>query len=244
MNKLIISLAILIPLLITACKEAEKKAPVKPDYDFRDEQYQDFYSVQVRKFYKNKGYPEKTTLNSMWSLHLDSKKIKKYIEEHTNIKKSNSYPNAWLHIRRIAPENDTVIRDSNHFQNKEDVIAYYQQKSLTNDRFIAEPCIHQEQVEGLFCLRNKTKIRYFYLPQESKQLPYLDQSINFYCMPITKPLTEQNCTLYSNPDKPFNLNTSLLFTNPNNFFYVMPYAEKLIFNSTGEHVWQTSLKQN
>ncbi|UOO89218.1 hypothetical protein LVJ82_17520 [Vitreoscilla massiliensis] len=50
---------------------------------------------------------------------------------------------------------------------------------------------------------------------------------------------EKNCNVYNHLNAPYNVSLSIHFTDPQNFFYIMPYVEQHFYEVTGEHIWQT-----
>ena len=81
---------------------------------------------------------------------------------------------------------------------------------------------------------------YYYLPNESKKMAYIDQTFSFYCISDQE---KKRCSMMNWTNDPINLHLSIHFTDPQNFFYIMPYVEQYFFNVTGEHIWQTLPKQ-
>ncbi len=219
----------------------KRKAIEQQKYDFRNEKYQDFYSIQSRKLYKGFDKYQRKVINKMWDWKLRYEDVLRYTQQF-DIENPHNIPQGWLDVRRIAPENDKIYRDSNHFTKKTDILTYYQKR--LNGEYIIKPCDTREEVPNLICLNiNNRGPKYFYLPNTSKKYPFIEQSITFFCDAGSKPVTRRACTLFNYPDKPLNIDIGIEFTDPNNFFYILPYVENLLFNATGEHIWQTSHKQ-
>lgn len=217
--------------------QAPSSVPDVPKYDFRDKQYQDFYS-----FYRRQR--EKCRPNCLPS-YFDNKDI----EQALGVQDVPENLSTNVRISRINPENDIISRARNHFTSEEDVIAYYDKLKLKtqDNRYDMVSCKKEYKNAHFFDLCRKwspNEMIYFYLPNSEEKIPYIEQSMNFGCTighsPYGQPL---NCELVHYTNKPRNLEIRVDFYDPDHFFYVMSYIEKLIFNATGEHIWQTSLKQ-
>lgn len=208
--------------------QAPSSVPDVPKYDFRDKQYQDFYSRFMRAQSISSGD------------HIDYGFTKEVIEETLGIEiEEFSSIQGRLNISRIDP-NPSYIRRDNHLSSSNDLLALYKRVDNLSD---FEDCQTDIQINGLFCLKERSfnTVEYFYFPDSNQKIPHINQSINFHCEKSLNNTT--GCKLTNLPDYPYNLNIWIYFRNPKHFFYIISYVESYLYQTTGEHIWQTSLKQ-
>ena len=214
----------LLPILLASCHDDQTKTTAKPAeevYDYRDERYQDFYSRYMRKTQQD-------------YLIIKSQKIK----EKLGIENIPDDVLARMNIYQANPQN-TKNRLENNLKTQSDVLKHL---NRNGDHYV--PCRPENQEPHFFCVE---KIKYpglsryyYYLPNESKKMAYIDQTFSFYCISDQE---KKRCSMMNWTNDPINLHLSIHFTDPQNFFYIMPYVEQYFFNVTGEHIWQTLPKQ-
>ena len=223
-------LIILLPLLLAACSEhgegeraSDNKAASSKEevYDYRDERYQDFYSRYMRK--TGKDY-----------LSFDPKDI----QEKLGLESvpEDSYGRIDI-FRRESSDQKTPLR--NFYKTSSDVVS-----TLNKNGEKYTICEKKYQIDNLFCLQEikfpEHSQNYYYLPNESTKISYINQPIVFYCMKLNG---ERKCKVSNYLNDPYNLNISIHFMNPKNFFYIMPFVEKHFYETTGEHIWQSLPKR-
>ena len=212
----------LLPLLFSACgggtgSGASSKEEV---YDYSDERYQDFYSRYMRKTQQD-------------HLIIESQKIK----EEMGI---GNIPDDVLARMNIYQANPQKAKNTpeNNLQTQADVLKYHNQDGNTY-----APCRPENQEPHFFCVENTKSpgsLRlYYYLPNESKKMAYIDQSLSIYCHWLNG---EKSCSMMNWTNDPVNLELTMHFTDPQNFFYIIPYAEKHFYDTMGEHIWQNKAK--
>ena len=219
----------LLPLLFTACdghadsecSSSSKGASSKEEvYDYRDERYQDFYSRYMRK-------------GGNRELIFDPEDI----QEKLGLQNIPDKAYGKMIINRI-PE-DQEDSPINAFKNSGDVLRHFNQ-----DGAEYMPCEERYQVANLFCIQKiKSSVEqkeYYYLPRKYAQINYIDEAIFFSC---TEWDDEKNCKMMYKKTAPYHLSIWVSFTNPENFFYIMPFIEKHFYETTGEHIWQNLPKQ-
>ena len=215
----------LLPILLASCNDDKAKATAKPAeevYDYRDERYQDFYSRYMRK--TGKDY-----------LILNPKNV----QEELDLKSiPEGYGWGRVDISRINTF-EKINNQVNNLQTKYDILKYYQERG---HNYVE--CDLELQESNFICLQNEQTPNlsrvYYYVPKESIKMDYIDQPISFSCVVSNG---KKNCRLFHWLSVPYNLKLTMHFTNPQNFFYIVPYVEKHFFNATGEHIWQTLPKQ-
>ena len=142
-------------------------------------------------------------------------------------------------IRRVDSFGSTPLLDSGRsfskLKSKEDL--------LSKIKVPYSPCLEEEQVDGLFCIRtdNYLGLDYYYFPNESKKIAHINQSLNFSCNRIENKY--RSCSFNNYPNPPYNINLRISFSKPDKFFYIVSYTDYLFYTTTGEHIWQTSSKQ-
>ena len=204
----------LLPFLLVSCKKPEEV------YDYRDERYQDFYSRYMRKTQKD-------------YLIIESKKIK----EKLGIENIPDDVLARMNIYQANPQKAKNTPENN-LQTQADVLNY---RNRNGDHYA--PCGPENQEPHFFCVEDKKSpgsLRYYYyLPNESKKMAYIDQSLSFTCHPDDG---KKRCRMMNWTNDPVNLELTMHFTDPQNFFYIIPYAEKYFYDTMGEHIWQNKAK--
>ena len=204
----------LLPILLVSCKKTEEV------YDYRDERYQDFYSRYMRKTQKD-------------YLIIESKNIK----EKLGIENIPDDVLARMNIYQANPQKAKNTPENN-LQTQADVLKYHNQDGNTY-----APCRPENQEPYFFCVENTKSpgsLRlYYYLPNESKKMAYIDQSLSIYCHWLNG---KKSCSMMNWTNDPVNLELTMHFTDPQNFFYIIPYAEKHFYDTMGEHIWQNKAK--
>lgn len=217
-------LIIIFCLGVSSCGGDDKRpsASKKITYDFCDERYQDFYSRYMRKA-------------KIDYLIVTSKNIRKKFE----FEQMPDNVLARVNVKRVNPleqKNLTI----NNLANKEEILAYY---NRAEEKF--RPCNAIYEENHFFCIEDikspKWSQIYFYVPAESIKFEHINQVISMSCSEVNN---EKNCSIYNHLNAPFNASLSIHFTNPQNFFYIMPYVEQHFYEITGEHAWQTLPKHN
>ena len=127
-----------------------------------------------------------------------------------------------MNVYRIDPIEK--IEDSmNYFKYSKDVENYFNKKSAANNIF-------------------SHYLVYFYFPDNKyKKINNINYSINFSC---NKMNDLRQCLLSNYPGGTYNINIDIHFTNPQNFFYIMPFIEQHFYDITGDHIWQTLPNKN
>ena len=218
MNKPIQSLLMLcLSVMLLACGKDADHQHKSNAYDYRDERHQDFYSRYMRKTQQD-------------YLIIESKNIREKL-------KLNDVPDnvlARMNVSRTDPS-EKIILKINQLKNRAEIFAFY---NRDGDNFGS--CDVKDQEDHYFCIVNKkipNEPYYFYLPNESNNLKYINQPISFTC---TKLQGRKNCRLFHTLNYPNNVNLSVFFTDIQNFFYLMPYIEQHFYETTGEHVWENA----
>ena len=211
----------LLPLLAACGGHADSGASSKEEvYDYRDERYQDFYSRYMRKTQQD-------------HLIIESKKIK----EKLGIENIPDNVLARMNIRKVNPQKAKNTPENN-LQTQADVLKYH---NRNGDHYA--PCRPENQEPHFFCVENTKSpgsLRlYYYLPNESKKMAYIDQSLSIYCHWLNG---KKSCSMMNWTTDPVNLELTMHFTDPQNFFYIIPYAEKHFYDAMGEHIWQNKAK--
>ena len=148
----------LLPILLVSCKKPEEV------YDYRDERYQDFYSRYMRKTQQD-------------HLIIRSQNIK----EKLGIENIPDDVLARMNIYQANPQKAKNTPENN-LQTQADVINFL---NRNGDHYA--PCGPENQEPHFFCVDDKKSpgsLRYYYyLPNESKKMAYIDQSLSFTCHP-------------------------------------------------------------
>lgn len=210
-------------LLFTAC-EKEKPVVKKQEevYDWHNEKYQDFYSQYMRK-------AENAPLNFQ-------------SEDFQKILKLSNVPNniyVKVNVYRRKPF-DKTITATHLLKNKIDIIRYFDNLPHTEKYVIC----NDDSERDLFCLQEKSHPSmqvYFYILNEYRKLDYIEQVIMIHCHPFNN---EKECYISDNLNHPYNIKYTIDFYNPKNFFYIMPYIENHFYQTTGNHLWQSSPNKN
>ena len=146
----------LLPILLVSCKKPEEV------YDYRDERYQDFYSRYMRKTQQD-------------HLIIRSQNIK----EKLGIENIPDDVLARMNIYQANPQ-IPKNRPENNLQTQADVLKY---RNRNGDHYA--PCGPENQEPYFFCVEDKKSpgsLRYYYyLPNESKKMAYIDQSLAISC---------------------------------------------------------------
>ncbi len=204
----------LLPILLVSCKKPEEV------YDYRDERYQDFYSRYMRKTQQD-------------HLIIESKNIK----EKLGIENIPDDVLARMNIYQANPQKAKNTPENN-LQTQADVLKY---RNRNGDHYA--PCGPENQEPHFFCVEDKKSpgsLRYYYyLPNESKKIAYIDQPLAITCHPDGG---KKRCGMMNWTNDPVNLELTMYFTDPQNFFYIIPYAEKHFYDTMGEHIWQNKAK--
>ena len=204
----------LLPILLVSCKKPEEV------YDYRDERYQDFYSRYMRKTQQD-------------HLIIRSQKIK----EKLGIENIPDDVLARMNIYQANPQKAKNTPENN-LQTQADVLKY---RNRNGDHYA--PCGPENQEPHFFCVEDKKSpgsLRYYYyLPNESKKIAYIDQPLAITCHPDGG---KKRCGMMNWTNDPVNLELTMYFTDPQNFFYIIPYAEKHFYDTMGEHIWQNKAK--
>ncbi len=204
----------LLPILLASCKKPEEV------YDYRDERYQDFYSRYMRKTQQD-------------HLIIESKNIK----EKLGIENIPDDVLARMNIYQANPQKAKNTPENN-LQTQADVLNY---RNRNGDHYA--PCGPENQEPHFFCVEDKKSpgsLRYYYyLPNESKKIAYIDQPLAITCHPDDG---KKRCGMMNWTNDPVNLELTMYFTDPQNFFYIIPYAEKHFYDAMGEHIWQNKAK--
>ena len=204
----------LLPILLVSCKKPEEV------YDYRDERYQDFYSRYMRKAQQD-------------YLIIESKNIK----EKLGIENIPDDVLARMNIYQANPQKAKNTPENN-LQTQADVLKY---RNRNGDHYA--PCGPENQEPHFFCVEDKKSpgsLRYYYyLPNESKKIAYIDQPLAITCHPDGG---KKRCGMMNWTNDPVNLELTMYFTDPQNFFYIIPYAEKHFYDTMGEHIWQNKAK--
>ena len=212
----------LLPLLLAACGGGTDGGSRGKEevYDYRDERYQDFYSRYMRKTQQD-------------HLIIESKNIK----EKLGIENIPDDVLARMNIYQANPQ-IPKNRPENNLQTQADVLKY---RNRNGDHYA--PCGPENQEPYFFCVEDKKSpgsLRYYYyLPNESKKMAYINQSLAIDCHWLNG---EKSCSMTNYTNDPVNLKLTMHFTDPQNFFYIMPYAEKHFYDAMGEHIWQNKAK--
>ena len=204
----------LLPILLASCKKPEEV------YNYRDERYQDFYSRYMRKTQQD-------------HLIIESKNIK----EKLGIENIPDDVLARMNIYQANPQKAKNTPENN-LQTQADVLNY---RNRNGDHYA--PCGPENQEPHFFCVEDKKSpgsLRYYYyLPNESKKIAYIDQPLAITCHPDDG---KKRCGMMNWTNDPVNLELTMYFTDPQNFFYIIPYAEKHFYDAMGEHIWQNKAK--
>lgn len=214
----------LLPLLLAACGGGTDGGSRGKEevYDYRDERYQDFYSRYMRKTQQD-------------HLIIRSQNIK----EKLGIENIPDDVLARMNIYQANPQKAKNTPENN-LQTQADVINFL---NRNGDHYA--PCGPENQEPHFFCVDDKKSpgsLRYYYyLPNESKKMAYIDQSLAISCHWLNGKKSCSMMNYYTND--PVNLHLSMHFTDPQNFFYIIPYAEKHFYDTMGEHIWQNLPKQ-
>lgn len=212
----------LLPLLLAACGGGTDGGSRGKEevYDYRAERYQDFYSRYMRKTQQD-------------HLIIRSQNIK----EKLGIENIPDDVLARMNIYQANPQKAKNTPENN-LQTQADVINFL---NRNGDHYA--PCGPENQEPHFFCVDDKKSpgsLRYYYyLPNESKKMAYIDQSLSFTCHPDDG---KKRCRMTNWTTDPVNLKLTMHFINPQNFFYIIPYAEKHFYDAMGEHIWQNKAK--
>lgn len=201
--------------------EDNNKSENPPAYDARDENYQDFYSRFLINVWKNTGWLARG-LGVNYETHFSANEVSNFHGK--DLGKDIGFVMAVGH-------SDIDVTDGNEgAKSSQEALATYDEPT--------EPCDDKHHVDGLFCVKGKGfSNNYYYIPNENnkkgyERLNYLDKTINFYC-------DSYRCALTNIPGYPYNIEIWVYFgSDPNDFFYIMPFVENYLFNMTGVHLWQ------
>ncbi len=244
MKKVMIVLVFVITALGINSYQSNKKrkAIEQQKYDFRDEKYQDFYSKLRRSLAKkdeNGKIPPKKFKqvdDTGFAFSFDYKKVAKLL----NLENVPKTVHGKIVITRVKPEKN-IKSKSIYFENKKSIVNFFKSRKLMPIEYYN--CPPKWENDFLICLTEKDypEPHYFFIPNVSKKLDYINQNISMFC---SSPLVKHHeCRVLNSTDYPYNLDIWIKFKTPKNFFYAVQYVEAYIFNATGEHIWQTSHKQ-
>ena len=244
MNNFKYLLTLFLSLVLISCggntekQKSKAKKAQEEIYDYRDEQYQDFYSKYMRAIYPydpDRALALVTNLSKVRDLVFKPEEIKEKLGLQSI---PDGYGRGNMYFYRIAPsETGSVI---NSMKTRDEILQFY---NRDGEKYM--PCLEEYQEDNLFCLQSiqfpHHTQNYFYLPKESNKIDHIDQPISFYCGPLND---KKSCNLTSWPNYPYNLKISMYFTHPQNFFYIMPFVEQHFYEATGEHIWQNPVPKN
>lgn len=222
---------------LIAC-EKEKPIAKKPEevYDWHNQKYQDFFAQYMRK-----QTIAPNTVNKDMGFSIDKKDFESSLGL-TNL------PNdlvVKIIVDRVKPEDNKLISNP-PYKTKQELLDYFDAQSKTVSylkdyaKGLYHDCEIRYQVDNLICLRNDNfSVDYYYLPTQSKPIPHVNQVIKFYCHTAVN-----SCSLTQRPAPPYNLDIWFNFEKPEYFFYIMPYADKHFYQTTGVHLWEDMPKKN
>lgn len=111
-----------------------------------------------------------------------------------------------------------------------------------------QECDTKYQLEYFYCFRDSKPIwnetNYYYFPSQSKQLPHIKKPIKIMCEFQNYPDNPKHiCEINTRLSSPYNARIWFYFGSPKAdfnskyFFYKILYIEQIIFEATGEHIW-------
>ena len=226
MKNIIRNLVVLcLMLMLIACgdSDSKNKSDSQKGYDYHDERNQDFYSRYMRKTGKDYFIAEP-----------------KKIREKLKLGEIPDSALARINLTRVERSEKRNFLVNNNISNKNELLIFYNQNEIKY-----QPCTEEYKEDNLFCLSDlqspNSSFIYFYIPNDSIKLKNINQIITFFCY---KNPNEKNCTMFHSLNPPISVDLSVHFTDPQNFFYLIPYIEQHFYETTGEHVWQTLPKKN
>lgn len=213
-------------LLLTSCNDNKSIQTTQAEevYDFRNEKYQDFYPRLAREL-------ERRNLNvfiqnDIFAIPFD----RDYISEVLGLEIKDD-----IHFKLVVSRrnpNENYISPVNFLLGKKEVFDFY-----FKDKKYKE-CSIENQINDLFCIDD---LHYFYIPKDANyKLNYIDQNLKFQCSKFQS----GSCRLFYYGSHSYNVDIVIHFSNPKDFFHIIKYVESYIYQATGEHIWQTSLKEN
>lgn len=212
----------LVALLLFACGGS---SPIQQEvYDYRDEKYQDFYSRLARGI-------ERQNINAVIEKNSFSQSFDKaYINEVLGLELKDDIFFR-LVISRVNPSENNTSSFNFLFEKKEVFDFYFKDKEY-------KECPINNQIDGLFCI---DYLHYFYIEKYTEnKLEYVNQTLNFQCSEFKL----GSCRLFSYGSNPYDIKVAIHFSKPQDFFRIISYVEKYIYNATGEHIWQHSFNGN
>ena len=220
MNKPLQSSFILcLSVMLLACDKDADHQNINKAYDYRDERHQDFYSRYMRKTQKD-------------YLIIEPKDMREKLE----VENIPDNALARMNLTKVEPSEKRNFLVDNNISNKNELLAFYNQKENNY-----QPCTEEYREDNLFCLSDlqspNSSFLYFYIPNESIKLKNINQVITFFCY---KNPNEKKCSMFHSLNPPISVDLSIHFTDPQNFFYLMPYIEQHFYETTGEHVWENA----
>lgn len=111
-----------------------------------------------------------------------------------------------------------------------------------------QECDTKYQLEYFYCFRDSKPIwnetNYYYFPSQSKQLPHIKKPIRIICeIPNNLDGSRYVCEINTRLSSPYNARIWFYFGlpkadfNSKYLFYKILYIEQMIFEATGEHIW-------
>lgn len=131
----------------------------------------------------------------------------------------------------------------NEPKNTQDLLDSYHKR---NEQL--QECDTQYQLEYFSCFQTNKHILqlkyYYYFPNQSKQLPHIKKPIKITCeLPNYLDGTDYSCEINTRLSSPYNARIWFYFGLPKAdfdskyLFYKILYIEQMIFEATGEHIW-------
>ena len=261
MNNFKYLLTLFLSLVLISCggntekQKSKAKKAQEEIYDYRDEQYQDFYSVLLRGL--SKEYDYISTFGTMRfgaEIRLKEEKLKQFLDEKniSNLSSSDVPKHFGGNYILERLESGSRNYDRLNIKTKQELIDYYLKNNIFSNREIKD-CEAELQVQDFVCLTSGSfSFGYYYFPEtSSKKLPYIDQFQRISCDKYVNDSGERACELSTVPFHPYNVDIRLYtYTSqkngltPEHFFYMLLYTEHLIFKATGEHIWQNPVPKN
>lgn len=229
----------IISMSLLACDNKDKAVPPVQEevYDFRNEKYQDFYSRFMRKVER---VDSGSIVNNTFQRTFD----KKFIESHLGAKDAPKEIVFKLIVERVDEKHILQAGGREIFHNLDEIKHRYNYLNKQGHReFSYQLCLSVDEEIGLDCLKDLRYrgFEYFYFANGQLKDEHIYQFLSFLCDVINN---QKICELSVVPSKTHNIRVTIYFGKPQEFFYIMPYVEKYFYQMTGEHLWQTSLKEN
>lgn len=240
MKYLVNSIIILIiSMSLLACNDKEKAVPQVQEevYDFRNEKYQDFYSRFMREVEK---VDSGSIVNNTFQRTFD----KRFIESYFRVQDVPKEIVFKLIVERVNEDHILQVAGREVFYNLDEIKERYNNlQKQGHKEFSYQLCSSSDEEIGLSCLKDLRfkDFEYFYFIDGQLRDNHIHQPLSFLCDVINH---QKSCDLSVIPSKSHNIRVTIYFGTPQEFFYIMPYVEKYFYQTTGEHLWQTSLNKN